>query len=427
MEVNFKQIQNYKSLFESFFSLSVLNGVNVILPLITLPYILRVVGSANYGIYAYVYVLIQYLLLLNNYGFNLSATKQIAENREDKSRLNIIYNSVTACRLLLFLVGVSLFAALSPLLLNTDIKKMMFIMGLGMVLGDVLNPVWLFQGMEKMRYMTIVNLISKLIFTVLIFVFIKKAEDYPYILLINSLGFLLAGIASVIIAKKQFRISFAIPKRKDVCFQFKEGLALFGTSIGTNLYGNANVFILNFFVDSTMVGMYAAAEKVFKGLQAATSSITQALFPYTSKIFFGQTFNFKITKLQYICKILLLLLTIPTIGVFVGADVLIKLLCGTEYETSINLFRIISPVIIIGALNYTLGFIGLVNLNQQKIFLRGVLVSGCISVIFLLVTIPYWGVYSASFAMLLSEIVLLVICLYEVKKLKINNRVNDFQ
>ncbi len=220
------KIRNKSSLLESFFSLSILNGLNVLLPLLTLPYILRVVGAANYGIYSYVYVIVQYLLILNTYGFDYSATKQIAQNRDNRTEINKIYNTVIACRLLLLLGGVILFAVLSPFLLGTHTKYLMFIMGMGIVLGDTFNPVWLFQGMEKMRYLTIVNFISKIVFTVLIFVLIREKDDFVFIILLNSCGFILSGIISTIIARKQFHIHFVKPKWIDMKSQYKEGLSI---------------------------------------------------------------------------------------------------------------------------------------------------------------------------------------------------------
>lgn len=416
MRLNNKLAKN-KSLLESFFSLSVLNGLNVLLPLITLPYILRIIGSSNYGIYAYVYALIQYLLLLNTYGFNLSATKQVVESG-DKSELNIIYNSVIACRLLLLFGGIALFALLSPFLLDTVIKKWMFLMGLGIVVGDTFNPVWLFQGMEKMRYMTIVNLVSKSLFTVLIFVFIRKADDYPYILLINSLGYLLAGVTSTTIVKKQFGISFFISKWKDIKFQFREGLALFGTSVGTNLYGNANVFILNFFVGESALGIYAAAEKIIKGLQMLTSPITQALFPYIGKNFREKSIEYKLNRIKKLTGTLFFILIIPNIAVFFGADWLVKLFCGPGFEKSVLLLKIMSPAITLGTMNYVLGIIGLVNLNKQKFFFYGVTIAGCVSVLFVLLTASRWETLSASIAVPVSELVLLIICIANIAKIR---------
>jgi len=417
------KIKNQKSLVESFFSLSILNLLNVFLPLVTLPYILRIVGVANYGVYAFVYVFIQYLLIITSYGFNFSATKQIAQNRDNKDQLNIIYNSVIACRLLLLLGGVILFGALSPLLLNTENKRFMFIMGLGIVLGDTFNPVWLFQGMEKMRYMTIVNVLSKTVFTILIFLLIRKADDFPYIILINSCGFLIAGLISTIITKTQFGIKFFPPQWDDIKFQFKDGFALFGSTVGTNLYSNANIFILNFFVSGTAVGLYAAAEKIIKGLQTLTSPVTQALFPHIGNDFHGQTTRYKLYKIKKISKLLILILIIPNLMIFFGAHLLVKLFCGNGYEESALLLKIMSPVLIIGTLNYVLGVIGLVNLNQQKVFFHGVLIAGLASVLFLVFTVPYLGVKAASLGVPLSELVLFAI--FIIKFIKINKEIDE--
>lgn len=419
-----KKIKRHKSLLESFFSLSILNGLNVLLPLITLPYILRVVGTENYGIYSYVFVLIQYLLLLSSYGFNFSATKQISQHRNDIEKLNTIYNSVIVGRIVLLFCGLIIFILLSPYLLPTANKKFIFLLGLGIVLGDILNPIWLYQGLEKMRYITIVNVISKFIFTILVFIMIKKSDDYIYIILINSCGFLLSGIISIFIVKKQFNLKLSRPKLNDIKYQFKEGLALFGSTIGTNLYSNANIFILNFFVSSSHVGIYAAAEKIIKGLQSLTTPITQALFPRISNIFLGQSTEYQLSKLKEISKILFLILIVPNILVFFGADFLVKMFCGANFQDSTILVKIMSPVIIIGTLNYVLGVVGLVNLNQQKIFFVGVMIAGFISIIFLIVTVPYLNIKAASLAVPISELCLLIICVIKLYKLNRNTHNN---
>ena len=395
-----------------------LSGLNALLPLVTLPYILRVVGSANYGIYAYVYVLIQYLLLLSTYGFNLSATKQIARQREDKNQVNRVYNSVIVCRLFLFIVGILVIAILSPLILNSDIKKMLLLMGLGIVLGDTFNPTWLFQGMEKMRYITIVNLVSKIVFTILIFVIIREKSDFVYIILLNSLGFLIAGFVSTIIARKQFGIRFYLPKIEDIKFQFREGFALFGSSVGINLYSNANVFILNFFVSDAAVGIYAAAERIIKGLQSLTSPITQALYPFLGKDFYGQSIDYQMRKIKKVAQTIVATFLIPNVLVFLCAGLLVKIFCGNGYNESILLFKIMCPVITIGTLNYTLGVIGLVNLDKGKLFFYGTLIAGILGIVFLVSTVSYFGTMSAGIAMVLSELILLAICSYYLKRIK---------
>jgi polysaccharide transporter, PST family len=413
------KLQENKSLVESFFSLSLLNGVNALLPLITLPYILRVVGTANYGQYAYVYVLIQYLLLFNVYGFNYSASKQVTENQKNISRLNVIYNSVITCRLLLLVGGVIILSILSPILLETTEKKWMFFLGLGVVLGDSLNSVWLFQGMEKMRYLTMLNILSKSVFTILIFIFVKEPNDLPMILGINSLGYMLAGLASVIIAKSQFHISFFIPKLSDVKFQFREGAVIFGTTVGTSLYGNANVLILNFFVGESLLGIYAVAEKIIKGLQSLTLPIVQALFPYISKNFIGQSLEYKINKIKRIASVLFLAFLIPNIAIFLLSDWFVYLFAGKGFEESGSFLMIMSPIFTIGALNHLLGITGLINLGRQDLFFYAVVLAGGVSVLFLLFFVSILGVAAASIAMLLSEIILLVSCIVFIIRIKL--------
>ena len=424
LKINIPKINVPKSLVESFLSLSVLSGLNALLPLVTLPYILRVVGSANYGIYAYVYVLIQYLLLLSTYGFNLSVTKQISRQREDKNQVCRIYNSATVCRLLLFLAGIFIVAILSPLLFNSDTKKIMFLMGLGIVLGDTFNPTWLFQGMEKMRYMTIVNLVSKTVFTILIFVIVREKNDFVYIILLNSLGFLIAGFVSTIIARKQFGVRFYLPKLEDIKLQFREGFALFGSSIGASLYSNANVFILSFFVSDAAVGMYAAAEKIIRGLQSLTSPITQALYPFIGKDFHGQTIDYQMNKIKKVVQRIAATFLIPNILVFLCAGLLVKLFCGDGYSDSILLVKIMCPVITIGTLNYTLGVIGLVNLDKGSLFFYGTVIAGILSIVFLVLTVSHLGTMSASISLILSELILLVICAYHLKRIKRNEQRN---
>lgn len=411
------KIHNHKSIAESFLSLSILNGLNVLLPLLTLPYILRVVGAANYGIYSYVYVIVQYLLILNTYGFDYSATKQIAQNRDNRTEINKIYNTVIACRLLLLLGGVILFAVLSPFLLGTHTKYLMFIMGMGIVLGDTFNPVWLFQGMEKMRYLTIVNFISKIVFTVLIFVLIREKDDFVFIILLNSCGFILSGIISTIIARKQFNIHFVKPKWIDMKSQYKEGLSIFGSTVGINLYRNANIFILNFFVSEASVGIYAAAEKVIKGLQMITVPIAQALFPHLGYKFKTQPLRQNLSMLWRVTKIYGSILILEVIVTYFLASWLVVVICGEGFSEAVGIVRIMSFVILFGGLNYVLGMVGLVNLNKQKDFFVAVMLSGAISVVFLVATVSFWQINAAALALVLSEVVLFILIMLSIRRL----------
>ena len=415
------QPKRYKQLIENFFSLSILNALNVLLPLVTLPYILHTVGKANYGIYSYVYVVLQYVILFSTYGFNFSATKQISQCRDDKGAVERIYNAVIACKGMIAIVLSVLLLLFSRMVFKDEVGVVMFVYGLGMVVGDIFTPVWLFQGMEKMKYLTIVNASSKLLFTVLIFLVVRKREDFDLLILLNSFGYLLAGVLSLILVRKQFRISFCRITFKEVFSQFKDGSAVFGSTFGMNLYRNANIIILKQFVPDEFVGLYSAAEKVIKGFQSLISPAAQALFPHLSHRFKGQPIKKNMALLRKISLPFTAAVVVVTIGVYIFAPLISDILCGKDFVACVPLIRIMTLVILFGEINYLVGIVGLINMNGQALFFRSVIITGVFSVIFMLLFAPSGGATAAAWAMSLSEIMLFVLCLislYRINKRK---------
>lgn len=418
MDINGK-LKKHKLLVKNILSLSTLNALNVLLPLISIPYILRIVGVANYGKYSYVYVLIQYLLLITLYGFNYSATKQISQNRDNPERIQEIYNSVIACRIILFLAGLVLVMLFKPFILESKAEQLMFVLGIGMVLGDIFTPVWLFQGLEKMAFVTVINVISKTISTLLIFFIIRSPEDYVYIILFNSSGYIISGILSVYILRQKYNLSFSIPLWDGIVFQFKDGFTLFSSAVGINLYNNANVFILKFFVNDYALGIYAAAEKTIKGLKLLSSPISQALFPHLGYKFRDQPIVESLKQLKRAAIPFTVLLVVISVCTLIFSKTLIRIVGGKDFIESDILICIMSSTILLGGLNSLLGVSGLVNLNRQKDFLMGVFLAGISCIIFLLVFVPINGISAAAWATVLSELILLgwiLISFYKIIK-----------
>lgn len=415
------RLKRYRQVIENFFSLSILNALNVLLPLVTLPYILHVVGKANYGAYSYVYTVLQYVIMFSTYGFNFSATKQISQCRDDKEAVSRIYNAVIACKgVIAILLSVLLFLS-SRIVFKDEAGRLMFLYGLGMVVGDIFTPVWLFQGMEKMKYMTLVNASSKVLFTVLIFIVVRERDDFGLLILLNSFGYLLAGLLSLILVYRQFHIRFCRTTIKELLFQIKEGGAVFGSTFGMNLYRNANVIILKQFVSDDLVGIYSAAEKVIKGFQSLISPAAQALFPHLSLRFKGKTVKDNVKLLRKISIPFTAVVVAVTVGVYLFAPMISNILCGKEFDACVPLIRIMTLVILFGEINYLLGIVGLINMDGQRYFFRSVLITGIFSVVFMLLMTPCHRVYAAAWAMSMSEIQLFMLCLlslYRINKRK---------
>lgn len=404
-------VNRHKSVVESFFSLSVLNGVVLLFPLLTLPYILRVVGPANYGVYGFIYILVQYALIFNNYGFDFSATKQVAQHRDDKVYVNKVYNAVIACRFLLFLASLCFFMLLSLWLLPSASQRWMLLGGLSLVLGNTFTAVWFFQGMEKMRYLTIVNVLGKTLFLLLVFVVIRKPEHYVLLPLLDGLGYVAGGITSLLIARNRFGIRLAWPSWADIRSQFRSGAAIFGSTLGMTLYRKSNIFILNFFVGDAALGIYTAAEKIITGFQGIISPVSQALFPHLGRSFVGRTYRENIQTLIRVAKYLVPLLAAATLFVVLFADWLIRLLCGAEFMAAKELLMVMSPVLLFGGMNYLLGIVGLVNLDRGRSFFGSVLLAGATSIAWVLLMASRLGALAGAWAMTLSEFVLFLTCL----------------
>lgn len=410
-------IRKYRLLIENFFSLSILNALNVLLPLVTLPYILNVVGKANYGAYSYIYVVIQYVILFSTYGFNFSATKHISQCRDDRRAVLRIYNAVTACKAIIAILLMLVLLPFSAWVFKDNSDMLMFFYGSGMILGDIFTPVWLFQGMEKMKYMTIVNASSKILFTVLIFFIVRDRADFELLILLNSLGYMLAAVMSLVLVYRQFHLRLGLPVWKEVCVQFKDGSAVFGSTFGMNLYRNANVLILKQFIGDELVGLYSAAEKVIKGFQSLISPAAQALFPHLSLRFKGREVKENIRLLRKVSVPFTLVVLVMAIGVFVFAPWISDILCGKDFAECVPLIRIMTIVIFFGEINYLIGIVGLINMNGQKSFFRFVLLAGIFSVVFVLTTVGFLQADAAAWAMSLSEVLLFTLCMFELKKM----------
>ena len=407
--------------FKNFTYLSILNGLNIVLPLLVIPYLTNVIGVAHYGVYAYILVLVQNINVVTQYGFQFSATKKISQNRDDHSFLEQYCSNILCARFLVATLCIALVLALSHWALDTSDRFFMFLTAIGMIYGDVFIPTWLFQGLERMKYMTIVNASSKILFTILIFVVVVRPEDYEYILLLNSLGFLLAAILSMVLVRKQFKIRLPKPRMKEVFSELRESLSLCFSMIGIDLYRNMNVVVLNFFVSDAAMGVYALAERVIKAAQSFITPVSQALFPHMSLKIKQEGVGKSMMLLRRAAIFLFILTIVVALGIFFCGDFLVSLV-GKDFSEIKPLMNWMYPVLIFGCMNFLLGFVGLVNLNQQKYFFFAVFISGTISLGLLFWLARYWGIQVAAMTMSLSEVLLFLACLSRLLYLNRKNK-----
>jgi PST family polysaccharide transporter len=165
-------------LFKNFTSLSLLQISIYIFPIITLPYLVRILGPEKYGLVNFAAAFIGYFTILTDYGFNLSATQEISVNRNDSKRVSEIFSSVLTLKMFFFILSSLIFFVLVFLVPQFREHLLLFFVTFLSVLGTALFPLWFYQGIEKMNYILVITVFVRLIITVLVFVLIKNENDF---------------------------------------------------------------------------------------------------------------------------------------------------------------------------------------------------------------------------------------------------------
>ena len=203
---------NSKRLAGNFLSLSVLQGMNYLFPIITAPYLIRVLGIQKYGLWATASVLLTYFQMLTDYGFNLSATKEISVNRHDLKKVSEVFSSVMTIKAGLFLVSIIMMLVLTYSVPLFKADHVFYLVTFSGLLGHVLFPIWYFQGVERMKYITYLNLASRTAVFILLFIVIRQEGDYVKFAALNSAALILTGFLSLWIVLNDFGVRYVLPK-----------------------------------------------------------------------------------------------------------------------------------------------------------------------------------------------------------------------
>ena len=394
-----------KRLISNVFSLGVLQVANYILPLFTVPYLVRVLGPDYFGLLAFATATNSYFVLLTDYGFNLSATRQVSIHRENKDKINEIFSSVLTIKVALMTISL-----LCLMVFVFSIKKFnenweIYLTTFGIVIGQVIFPIWLFQGMEKMKHIAYLNITAKSLFTILIFLFVKTKSDYLLVPLLTAFGFLIVGIWSLIIAKKEFGINFKIQSLTVLKFHLKEGWYVFFSSMAISLYTISTTFILGIFTTNTNVGYFAGVERIVQGVKGLNIPISQSIYPLISakmQINKNEGILFLKKVSLFIASFMLLL----SFTLFVFAEPIVEIFLGKQYENSIVPLRIMAFLPFIVALSNIFGIQTMLNLGYNKEFSFFVVITAIVGVILTLILAPMYNVIGVSVATLTVEILI---------------------
>jgi PST family polysaccharide transporter len=402
--INFQEnIKPYKVLLQNFTSLSILQLTNYLFPLITLPYLVRVLGPEKYGLVNFVMAFVAYFVTICDYGFNLSATNQISIFRNNKSKIDEIFSSVIISKMILGIISVAILIAITFSITRFLNDANVHLLSFGVVIGNILFPIWFYQGIEDMKYITIITFVCRFVGTVMIFIIINDISDYPLLVLTYSSISISIGISGLSLAIKKFKVSLIIPKFSSLSFQFKEGFQIFVSTIAINLYTTTSIFLLGLLINNTAVGYFAAADKIRTAAQSIVPTISQTVFPYVSKLLHESyskfvSFNKNLLKYQTVISFFI------SIILYLFAEEIVLLLLGKQFYESILALKILAILPLLSSFTTIFSINILIPLNQKNDFMKTFVSAGIISLMSTLYFVPIYKQYGTAAAFVLAEL-----------------------
>lgn len=385
-----KQLVNSKDgkiVFANFGYLSLLQIAGYVFPLITMPYLARVIGTDGFGKIAFASAVVVWFQTVADWGFNLTATRDVAQHRDDKEKVSRIFSNVLWSRCLLALISGCLLLVLIAIVPYFRENAAVILITFLMIPGQILFPEWMFQAIEKMKYTTVFNLLMKLLFTVAVFIFIHKKEDFFIQPLLTTIGYLVCGIGALYLILHKWSYTLYRPKWNEIKNTIRDSTDVFINNIMPNFYNSFSVMILGFFGGATANGIFDGGNRFPTVFYQFQSVLSRAFYPFLARRPDKHGFYAKLNISTAIVGSILLVLASPWT---------IRIILGEEFEDSIMVMQILSVSIVFLAMSYTYGTNYLIIYHKEKILRNLTFISSILGLCFAIPLICFFSYIGAA-------------------------------
>ncbi len=321
--------------------LSGLQAITYALPVVILPYLFRVIGPEKFGLIAFAQAFVQYFMIITDYGFSVSATKQISLAQHEHDKVREIFSSVMMVKIALAFLSFLILGTIVYFVPRFRSDWLVYILSFGVVIGNTLFPVWFFQGTEKMQHIAELNILGEIAYAFLIIFFVRVQEDYIMIPLITSAVFFVNGVLGQYIVFKKFGVTFKLQGYKNIQQQLNAGWNIFISAVAINAYTTSRVFAIGLLTNNTVTGAYSIAEKIANVAQTfPLMSFSQAIFPRLSKIYQKN----KLKALEIMHQIQFITINVASIClpiIFIFAPFIVRIACGGTFLSTVFSLRLL--------------------------------------------------------------------------------------
>ncbi len=389
-------------LVRNFLSLSAIQAFNYLLPLLTFPYMLRVLGIEVFGAYQYAMVIVGYLGIVIDYGYNMSATPLAAQYRDQKTELQQLFSEVISGRIVLL--------AIALLLLPLTYFFWQPVKGFGEVLmvlfaglvSSIFIPTWLYQGVEKMSFAVVLHFCGRVIQVAGLFLWVKTPADWVLMAWFSTGGQVAASLVSMVLLHRHFGLKFGWAGWSKSLNSLKSGAALFFSQFAISCYLMGGMFLVGLSRNARESGVYALADKILQLIRQLLIMFFQAVFPRTSLLIAENPMAARRFFLRF-TYVLIAVFGTGGLVLFFQADLIVQLLSGKSIPEVLPLLRIMAFIPLVVALNIP-AFQALLITGEKKAY-STVLVSGAtLNIVLTVFSLRFFGLKEVAWSLLLTEI-----------------------
>ena len=303
-------------------------------------------------------------MLFLYWGFNYTATRDVAQNRDNLSYVSRIFSEVLFSKIILMVLCFIILYICIEIFPKLHDYKLVLLYTFTYIPGYILFPEWIFQAFEKMKYITIMNVVAKTIFTILIFVVIKEPSDYVYQPLLNACGFAISGLIAQYIILRYFKVRIVFTSFKSLFERLRSSANMFVSLLLPNLYTNFSTILLKSFGGDFATGIYSAGQRFQTIVDQFSQILSRTFFPFLAR---------RKEKHYLYVRISGCISIVACVFLFVAADWLVDTFYAPEFSEAALVIRIFSVSPFFLFLMNTYGVNYLVIVGKENI-LRNIIV-----------------------------------------------------
>ena len=387
----------------------VLQFLNYAFPIITLPFVGRVIGTEEFGVINFYSVLVGYFTLFVIYGFDASATRKVPDIENNDAALKIFFVEIQSSKILLLLFAGFIYSIFLFLIPDSIEHYKVAWSTFAVAAGWAIMPNWFVQGIRRMKELVWLNIIPKTFFLILVFLLIRSVNDsYLYPLFI-SLSTIFSALLSLLYLRIRLKMPMRILFNRSMLERLWSERLVFLSSLVNNLNQTISIIILASFVSYTQVGIFSLGWRMMNVIQVLISvPILQALFPVLG-VQLRSDIKEGTKLLNQSIPLLLVIIAVSSGSLWFISPWLIDFFFGSEFIDASGVYQLIAFVPLISVLNHLIGSSFLLNLGYDNDVLRVTIIASIIAIALNLLLISLYGLHGAIISLILTEIILLTL------------------